>query len=575
MRVKRRCIFFLTLLLFANACQAPVKKDEVVIRSAADPETLNPISYSTANAAQIISLLYQSLLTLDLQDHQLKPLLVERLPQVTQVKEKSYFTYRLRKEAVWDDNKPVTAQDIAFSLKVIKAPLVNNEKLRAAMEFVRDVKSDPADPKKFTIECEGYVPEMSWQLGDFAVLPAHVYDPQHLLNKFTVSDLHTNYETLSGHADIKAFANWFNHARFSRNKDFLKGSGGYELADWKTGQQVVLKKKLNWWGSRLSPQVPYITAQPGSISFRIIPENTTAVLALKNEKLDVYSGIPPHDFIQLKRNKSFLQNYSLFTPATYDLTYIGINGRNEKFSDKDTRQALAHLLDIPKIIKVTQQNFAVPAVGLIRPSDKKFYNTRIQPYSFNLQEATRLLQTAGWRKVNNSWQKQIDGETVPLTINLSYKAGNTEFENIAFIFQEAAAKVNIPVQIQPTEGVSLGNKLRAHQFEVTIRYFSGNPGYFNYKPILHTESAEVGGMNFTGFGNAQSDALIEEINQTNNLDQKAVLVQRFQEVLHDESNLIILYFNTDRIAVHNRFSNLKISGYKPGYDISAFTIKNK
>lgn len=574
MRAKK-LYFFLTILFFANACQAPVKRDEVVVRSAADPETLNPINYSTANAVQIIGLLYQSLLTIDLQDEQLKPLLVEQLPQVTQAKGKSYFTYRLREEAVWDNNQPVTALDVAFTLKVIKAPLVKNDKLRAALEFVRDIKPDPADPKKFTIECDGYVPEMSWGIGDFAILPAHLVDPEHLLEEFTVLDLHTDYEALSCHAAIKAFANWFNHARFSRNKDFLKGSGGYELADWKTGQQVVLKKKQNWWGARVSSRVPYITARPASIRFSVIPENTTALLALKNEQLDVYAGIPANDFIQLHRDKSFLEKYALFTPATYDFTYIGINGRNEKFSDKHTRQALAHLFDIPKMIKVTQQNFAVRTVGLIRPSDKKFYNNRIQPYSFNLPEAIRLLRAAGWRRNNGNWQKQINGQTVPLTITISFKAGNSEFENIAFIFQEAAAKINIPVQIQPIEAVLLGKKLKAHQFEVAIRYLSGNPGYFNYKPILHTESADLGGMNFTGFGNSQSDALIEEINQTEDTNQKAALVRQFQEVLHNESNLLFLYFNTDRMAVHKRFTNLKISGYKPGYDISAFTLKNQ
>src|SRR5690349_12131941 len=108
----KKLFFFLLLLLFVNACQAPGNKGEVVVRAAADPETLNPIAFHSMNAGQIIGLLYQSLLTLDLQDKQLKPLLVEQLPAVQQEKDKSYFTYQLRKEAVWDDQKPITAQDV-------------------------------------------------------------------------------------------------------------------------------------------------------------------------------------------------------------------------------------------------------------------------------------------------------------------------------------------------------------------------------------------------------------------------------------------------------------------------------
>ncbi|PSR54861.1 ABC transporter substrate-binding protein [Adhaeribacter arboris] len=570
----KKLFFFLLLLFFFNACQPANKKEEVVVRAVADPETLNPIGFSSANAVQIIALLYQSLLTIDLQDQQLKPLLVEKLPAVRQEKGKSYFTYQLRKEAVWDDQNPITGRDVAFTLKVIKAPLVKNNKLRIALDYVQDIKLDPRDPRKFTIECEGYVPEMGWETGDFAILPVHLVDPQHLLDEFSVPDLINQYDSLSNHPKIKTFADWFNSARFTRDKQFLKGSGGYELVDWKTGQYVRLKQKENWWATRLKPQLSYITAQPANINFQIIPENYSALVALNNGQLDVFSGIPPTNFVKLKRDKSFLERYALFTPATYDFTYIGINGRNKKFADKRTRQALAHLLDIPKIITITQHNFAKPTVGIVNPIDKQFYNDSIQPYSLNLQEAEHLLRLAGWQQKNNGWQKQINGQVIPLAIKFNYRAGNNEFENIAVIFQEAAAKIHIPVTIEPLESVLLSNKLRAQDFEVTIRYSMGNPGAFNYKPILHSESAVPGGLNFTGFGTTQSDKLIEAISQTKDNTQRAKLLRKFQEVMHEESNLIFLYFNIDRLAIHKHFTNLKVSAVKPGYDISAFTLKS-
>jgi peptide/nickel transport system substrate-binding protein len=570
-----KLLWYLVVFFSVNACRPAPKQEVVIIRAPADPESLNPINYGTANALQIINLIYQSLLAIDLQDNQLKPLLVEQLPQVTQQKHGASFTYRLRDEAFWDPKHPITAHDVAFTLKVIKAPLVNNEKLRTSLEFIRDIKIDPVDSRKFTIICEGYVPEMTWVTGDFAILPAHLVDPKHYLDKFSVAELSSNYDSLSKHAAIKSFADWFNSARFTQNKDFLQGSGAYELVDWKTGQEVKLRKKQFWWADRLSTQLLYITARPTTVNFQVIPENNTAVLALKSARLDVYQGLPPTDFLQLRRNQQFQQKYTLFSPPTYDFTYIGINGRNEKFADKRTRQALACLLDVPKMIQVTQRGFAIQTIGPVNPANKLYYNNHIQPYTFNLTRAAALLQAAGWQKVNNQWQKEINGELTPLTILLNYKAGNSEFENIAFIFQQAAAKINIPVTIQPIEGVLLSNNLKARQFEVTIRYGSGNPFVFNYKPILHTQSADEGGNNFSGFGNPESDNLIEAINEEKDTGRKAHLLRRFQEILHEESNLIYLYFNTDRLAVHKRFTNLKISGIKPGYDVSAFTLKSE
>lgn len=567
-------LFLLTILFFFNACQTASKREEVVIRATADPESLNPINYGTANALQIINLLYQSLLAIDLEDNQFKPLLVEQLPQVVKESQFSYFTYRLREEAAWDEQHPITARDVAFTLKVIKAPLVKNERVSRSLEFVRDVKIDPADPKKFTIVCAGYVSDMSWILGDFAILPEYLVDPQYYLTNFSVAELIAASDTLSRHPNLQAFADWFNSARFTRNKAFLKGSGGYELTDWQTNQYVRLKKKQFWWGDRLSPRLPYITAHPPAIIFRIIPEASTATLVFKNEQLDLYQRMPPTDFVQLQRDPDFSQQYAFFTPATYIYTYIGINGRNDKFADKRTRQALAHLLDVPKMIQVTQRNFATRTVGPVHPADKQLYNARIRPYVFDLKQAVRLLEQAGWQKMNNQWQKEIDGQPVLLTIALTYRSGNDEFENIAFIFRQAAAEINIPVTVQPLEGVLLNKNLRDHQFEVAIGSTSGNPFVFNFKSMLHSESAGSEGYNFTGFGNAESDRLIDALNQTKDAEQKARMLQRLQEILHDESNLIFLYFNTDRIAVHKQFTNLKISGLKPGYDVSAFTLKS-
>ncbi len=278
--------------------------------------------------------------------------------------------------------------------------------------------------------------------------------------------------------------------------------------------------------------------------------------------------------MQLQANASFQKKYALFTPSTYDFTYIGINGRNEKFADKRTRQAIGHLLDIPKMIQVAMGNFAVPTVGIVNPADKIYYNDSLRPYTLNLSAARQLLKAAGWIEKTDGWQKQINGQLTPLTITFNYRAGNSEFENIAFIFRQAAATLRIPVNVQPVEGGLLNRKIQAQDFEVAIRYFSGNPGIFNFAPILHTENADPQEGNFTGFGTPESDQLIEDISQTTKQKERIALLRKFQKVMMEESNLLFLYFNTERIAIHKRFTNLKISAAKPGYDVSSFQLKS-
>ena len=314
-----------------------------------------------------------------------------------------------------------------------------------------------------------------------------------------------------------------------------------------------------------------LTANPTQIRFSIIPDNTTAVLALKNKQLDVFDNVPAQDFKQLQQNKKMAETYAFFNPSSYEFIYLGINTRLPQFQDKLTRQAIAHLIDIENSIKATQQNYAVATIGLIPPANKTFYNSAVKPYSYNPAKTQQLLQQAGWKQESDGWYKTLNGKKTKLQFKINYKAGNTTFEQLATIIQQAASQLNIPVTPEPLESTVLADNLKAHQSELFIRSMVGNPFVFNFNPIFHTNGAPVGGPNYTGFGTPESDKIIEELQAAPDDKTKANLLKQLQQIMHNESALIFLYFLQNRIAVNKQFDNLKISGIEPGYDVSAFT----
>ncbi|QHT67154.1 ABC transporter substrate-binding protein [Rhodocytophaga rosea] len=566
------CRILLLLLLFLVGCQPiPDKTFEVKVRLPQDPETLNPVNYTNVYGLQIIHLLFQTLLNTEDLDSQLRPLLASGLPVVVQKDSLTYITYQIRKEAIWDNAAPVTAQDVVFSMKVIKCPLVNNEKLQMQYEAVQDVISNNTNPEEVTFVCKRNYPNLDRLTGDLFIIPAYLFDPTGLLAQFSLSDLIIQEESLKKHTNIISFAEWFNTGKFSRDENILRGSGAYQLSDWKTGRQVVVQKKQQWWAEKLSNKPEYLTANPARINFQIVPENMTAVLSLKREALDIYSNVPATEFLQLTQDEAMQKKYNFFTPETYDFTYLGINGRLEKFADKKTRQAIAHLLDINNMIKVTQQSFAVRTIGPVKPGDPN-YNTSVALYNYNINKAIQLLQAAGWQKENNQWVRIVEEEKIPLTINLQYKAGNNDYEDIALIFRQAAAEAGIPVEIQAMEGSTLGSNLRAHHFEIFIRSMSGGPAEYNFKSILHSVSAVPNGYNYTNFGTAESDTLIDAINETFSPELKSRYLKKFQQILYEEANIIFLFVLKNRIAIHKRLQNTKITTSKAGYDVSAFTL---
>src|SRR5690606_35400864 len=101
------------LLLLLSFCSQPARQpDEVRVRLPIDPGNLNPISYNSLEALQIINLLYQSLLTVDLEDNSQKPGLALSFPEVERQDSLTLFHYQLRPEAEWPNGESVTAQDV-------------------------------------------------------------------------------------------------------------------------------------------------------------------------------------------------------------------------------------------------------------------------------------------------------------------------------------------------------------------------------------------------------------------------------------------------------------------------------
>lgn len=564
----------LTLLsiVFLLACSNKKEKDrgnQVQIRSIKDFETLNPITSTGKESSTVISLIYQPLLTIDPASNQVQPVLAEKLPAVAMKDTLSIFHYALRPEASWPNGTPVTANDVLFTLKVAACPFIQNEKRRLSLAFINDMSIDAFSDRKFTLQCDGYAAGMLIMTGDFPILPEYKYDPKGLLRSYGLKEIKA--AAFQNDLQLKEFAEKFTFLAASNDPKAYIGSGGYELVSWKSNQFIVLKKKKRWWADSLN--LPFITANPQKITFQIIPDGAAAVLALKNRQIDVIRDIPVNEFKTLEKDSSFLKTYHLFSPFTYTVNYIGINSRLPKFHSKKTRKALAHLVDWSSMAMVIGQKPSSRANSLISSYDTQNYYPDIQSYTYDPALAQQMLVEDGWHFENGGWYKLFNGEKERLSIHLQYRAGNYNYENIALIFKQAVNNIGINMEVWPMESNILSNNLKTHNFELYLRALEGNPFAFNFRPILHTESAFRYGMNYTAFGNKESDYLIEAIIKTQDKEQQTKKIRALQDILAEEANLIFLYYNEQKIAVHKRFGNLKISGLYPNYEASAFVLK--
>ncbi len=156
----------------------PVTGDWIVMDLLDEPESLNPYTSTSASASNIYRYIYESFLEYRHQPPwDFVPLLVESLPEAS--KDHLTYTWTLRPDVKWHDNRPMTPEDIVFSLKAIMDPYVDD---LPSKPYYRELDSLHIDGRKITMFCsKPYFMHIDF-LGGFNVLPKHIFDPDGLLD---------------------------------------------------------------------------------------------------------------------------------------------------------------------------------------------------------------------------------------------------------------------------------------------------------------------------------------------------------------------------------------------------------
>ena len=548
-------------------------KDNVVYaRIPAEPDRLNPCLSTNSYSRMIHEHVFLSLLHFDPQTLELSPLLATSRPQLQETADGIAYQFEIHPEAVWEDGSPVTGHDYAFTIKAIKNPKVNAAHIRSYIEFISGVDVDRDNPKKFTVRTNGKYIIAEAVVGSLQPMPAYFYDSEGYMKDISIaqlSDREQATDLADNNENLQAFAEKFNGQEFAREK--IAGCGAYKFVKWETGQQAVLEKKENWWGEGMAEEYPLLEAKPDKLVFKIIPDQTAMLAALKDQQIDVVSQVPPNDFMNLKQNDIIQKYYQLHNPSLMVYYYIGLNNKNPKLADKRVRQALAHLVNVDELIETLFYGLAERTIGPFHPA-KPYYHNGLSPIAFNPEKARELLAEAGWEDTNDNGivDKEIDGELVELTLDFNISAAS-EFSNAqSIILKDDAKKAGIDINIIPKDFAVLVQDTKRRDFEMYAGAWAQDPIVDDPKQLWHSESDTPDGGNRVSFNNVEADKLIEEIRVTLDEEKRDKLYKQFQALLYEEQPYIFLIAPKERIAISKRFE-ADVSSRRPGFFVNTFT----
>lgn len=585
MKMKFQITFLLVLssMLFqacknSNSNKSNSKRagiNEVIIHELADPDKLNPITSTSANSTYIENDIFMYLLEADKKTLTIQPALAKSRPEIHEITEGPLkggmtLTYEIREEATWDDGTPILASDVEFTYKCAINPLIDNEQLRPYLDFVADFVIDPSNPKKFTVYSNKKYYLAEFSSGNIYIIPEKVYDPKGVMRKYSLKEMSNpaNMDKLKGDGDNVVFAQAFNSDKFQREKGFVVGCGPYEFESWVTGQRIILNRKKNWWGDKAG-----LIAKPSRLTYEIINDWTAVTSALRGEALDLVYGIRPKDFLSLRDDADMKKMYQFHSPQEMSYVYVGINTKDERLSDVRVREAIAHCVNQQEIIKNLLYDLGTPQNSPILPS-KKYYNDKLTSWSYDIARANNLLDEAGWKDSDNDGirDKMINGSKKKLSFNIKYNSGNDTRANICVLMQQNCKKAGIEINPTVKEWTVFLNETKNHQFDLYVGGWVSEAIGDDPKQIWHTSSYN-GGSNYVGFGDENTDALIEQIRSELDESKRELLFKQFQQIVHDRIPYIFLYSPKNRLVIHNRFENAPAYVARPGYEEKAFTVK--
>lgn len=281
------------------------------------------------------------------------------------------------------------------------------------------------------------------------------------------------------------------------------GTGPYRLTEWRPNQHIRLERFEEHW----SDSQPFFE----TVEFRIMPDESSAVLNLKTGHVDVIPRLEAALLHQVENEPQLTVHR-----APMNLVQIlAINHQREPFDNRLVRQALAHAVDKDEIIYGAAWGEGEPLVTGLSPAMAVFHNDEITGYAYDPDRARQLLAEADVGDLSVTLE-------LPAPYALHVQAGE--------IAAEQLEAVGFDVTLQIVEwGTWLERIYSQRDYDMTIVGLAGRLD--PHEVLVRYESSSS--RNFFNFSNAEYDELIAE-GQTAEHEERIPIYHRAQEILTEE-----------------------------------------
>jgi len=502
-----------------TATTVPAKPVVMTVGWLGFPDSLNPAIATLSEAYAMFDLTYSTLVVESPTGEYVGDLAEDRSVSADGLT----WTYKLRDGIKWHNGEPLTASDVAWNINEV---INNPEGWAVVANYVNGFTEVTApDDKTLVIKLNAPISNM-----DYRVSYLYVTYPK-------------DFEQLKTAADLQNFLN-FN----------LIGSGPFKISKVEEDQHIIiLDANRDYYNG---------AAKIDQIIYQTFDNSDALVQALKVGDIDFTPEVPDSayetvaGFENVKAVRLPGRSLTELILNTADPAVATNQTRNPALDDPQVRLAIETAINKQDIVDVVLQGNGAPGVSIIPPTlgGGFWFNSDIKPVAFNLEEANRILDEAGYAKGADGVRTKGD---LRLDFRLQYPSDQATYPRTADMItgwlKEIGIKVT-PEAVDPDSLVAITNP--QGDYDLVIWGWGSDPDPDFMLSVMTTGQYVEGGWSDSGYHSPEYDQLYLDQQVTTDHNERQKIVWKMQAMIYNDRPYIVLTYSTQLHAYRmDRFTN--------------------
>ena len=529
-------------------------------------DSLNPVLYK-GEAAGGLGLVYENLMADSLEESSTSYGLIAEWASYPP--DYASVTFKLRDEARWHDGKPITPEDVIYSLEVNKAA---NPRMGLYYKNVTRAEATAANEVTFYFDVKNNR-ELPMIMGQLTILPKHYW---------TGTD-----------------ASGVQRDPMKTTLEPPLGSGAYRIKEVKPGRAISYERVKDYWGNDL----PVNKGQWNydEIRFEYYRDETVAFESFKAGNLDYWqetsakNWATAYDFSAVRNG--FIRRQEVTVKRAQPMQCFVLNLRRSHFDDRRVRQAFNLAFDFEWANKnlfygqyarvgsyfqgselaapqeppegreleiLNEVKDGVPQ-EVFTEVHRNPINANPDDMRGNLRKAVELLKEAGWEVKNGVLTNVKTGQPM----RVEFLLVSPLFERIVQPYLRNLERLGIKGAIRMVDSAQYTRRLNVFDYDIVVGNFaqSESPGN-EQRDFWGSEAADrEGSMNLIGVKSAAIDKLVDHVIFAKDRSELVAATRALDRVLQWNEFVVPQWYAPNvRIAYWDRYGQPKVlPALTPGF----------